>query len=120
MSLNLLLDEDSQAKHLVNLLRGVGHDVITVNDAGLGGLPDNVVFEYARQHKRVIITRNCDDFLELHQVNQIHAGILAVYQNSDVLKNMSYQSISKAIANLKLSGYNLENQFIILNQWNWS
>ncbi len=120
MSLKLLLDEDSQAKHLVNLLRGVGHDVITVNDAGLGGLPDNVVFEYARQHKGVIITRNCDDFLELHQVNKIHAGILAVYQNSAVLKNMSYQSISKVIANLELSGYNLENQFIILNQWNWS
>ena len=78
------------------------------------------MFEYARQHKRVIITRNCDDFLELHQVNQIHAGILAVYQNSDVLKNMSYQSISKAIANLELSGYNPENQFVILNQWNWS
>jgi len=33
---------------------------------------------------------------------------------------MSYQSIAKAIANLEMSEYNLENQFVILNQWNWS
>ena len=120
MSLKLLLDEDSQAKYLVNLLRGSGHDVITANDAGLGGLLDSVVLEYARQQKRVILTRNCDDFLELHQFNPFHEGILAVYQNSDTSKNMNYQAISNAIANLKLSGYNLENQFVILNQWNWN
>ncbi len=120
MSLKLLLDEDSQSKYLVNLLCGVGHDVFTVNEIGLGGLPDSAVFDYARQYKRVILTRNCDDFLELHQVNLIHEGILAVYQNSDTSKNMSYQSIAKAIANLEMSGYNLENQFVILNQWIWS
>lgn len=120
MSLKLLLDEDSQAKYLVNLLRGAGHDVVTVNETSLGGLQDIAVFDYARQHKRVILTRNCSDFLELHKVNLIHAGILAVYQDSDPSKNMSYQSIAKAIANLEMSGYNLENQFVILNQWNWS
>ena len=74
MSLKLLLDEDSQAKYLVNLLRGSGHDVITANDAGLGGLLDSVVLDYARQQKRVILTRNCDDFLELHQFNPFHEG----------------------------------------------
>ncbi len=120
MSLKLLLDEDSQAKYLVNLLRGVGHDVVTVNDAGLGGLPDSAVLDFARQRGRVTLTRNCDDFHELHQANPLHAGILAVYQNSDLAKNMSYQSISNAIANLESSGYVLENQFVILNQWNWS
>ena len=120
MILKLLLDEDSQAKYLVNLLRGVGHDVVTANERDLGGLPDSVVFDYARKHKRVILTRNCNDFLELHQVNPVHAGILAVYQNSDPSKNMNYQSISKAIANLEMSGYNLENQFVILNQWSWN
>jgi hypothetical protein len=55
----------------------------------------------------------------LHQVNQIHSGILAVYQNSDVAKNMSYQLIVKAIANLETAEYKLNNQFVILNQWNY-
>jgi hypothetical protein len=38
LSLKLLLDEDSQAKYLVNLLRGVGHDVFTVYETGLDRL----------------------------------------------------------------------------------
>ncbi len=33
---------------------------------------------------------------------------------------MSYQGIVKAIANLEIAGYELENQFVILNQWNWN
>ena len=120
MSLKLLLDEDSQAKYLVNLLRVAGHDVVTVNESSLGSFPDSDVLNYARQKRRVLLTRNCDDFLELHGLNPSHAGILAVYQSPDTAKNMSYQTIVKAIANLEMAGYELENQFVILNQWNWN
>lgn len=90
MSLQLLLDEDSQAKYLVNLLRTAGHNVVTINAAGLMGQPDSLVLEYARQQGRVLLTRNCDDFEEIHQINSVHSGILAVYQNPDSTKNMSY------------------------------
>jgi hypothetical protein len=34
-------------------------------------------------------------------------------------KNMSYQSIVRAIANIESAEYSLENQFLILNQWNY-
>lgn len=119
MSLKLLLDEDSQAKYLVNLLRLANHDVDTVNRSGLGSSPDVVVLNYARQQRRVLLTRNCGDFLELHQIKPVHTGILAVYQSPDQSKNMSYQAITRAIANLEGSGSVLENQFVILNQWNW-
>lgn len=115
----MLLDEDSQAKYLLNLLQTAGHDVVTVNAAGLMNRPDSTVLDYARQDNRVLLTRNCEDFQELHQLNPIHSGILAVYQDFDVSKNMSYQAIVKAVANLELANYSLENQFIILNQWNY-
>jgi predicted nuclease of predicted toxin-antitoxin system len=119
LSLRLLLDEDSQAKYLVNLLRAAGHNVTTVAAAGLGSRSDQIVLDYARQQGQVLLTRNCDDFQELHQTSPVHPGILAVYQNSDSSKNMSYQAIVKAIANLETASYVLENQFIILNQWNY-
>jgi len=120
LSLKLLLDEDSQATHLVNLLQLASHDVITVNESAMQGRSDDAVLDYARQTERVLLTRNCDDFLELHKLNPNHAGILAVYQGSDQSKNMSYQDISKAIANLESSGHLLEKQFVNLNQWNWN
>ncbi len=119
MSLRLLIDEDSQAKHLVNLLQSAGHDVITVNQAGLMSKPDSVVLDYAKQEERVLLTRNCDDFQTLHGANANHPGILAVYQHSDSSKSMSYLSIVKSIANLEASDYSLAHQFIPLNQWNY-
>jgi len=119
LSLRLLLDEDSQAKYLVNLLQKVGDNVLTVNEADLMGQADLRVLNYARQQRRVLLTRNCDDFQELHQANPVHPGILAVFQNPDIAKNMSYQAIVQAIANLEQAGYTLENQFIVLNQWNY-
>lgn len=115
----MLLDEDSQAKYLVNLLQAAGHDITTVNSAGLTNRPDSVVLDYARQDERILLTRNCNDFQELHQANPIHPGILAVYQDADSSKNMTYQAIVKAIANLEMAEYPLKNQFVILNRWSY-
>lgn len=48
LSLKLLLDEDSQAKNLVNLLRVANYDVVTINDSALGGCSDSAALDYAR------------------------------------------------------------------------
>ncbi|MCD8485671.1 MAG: DUF5615 family PIN-like protein [Desertifilum sp.] len=119
MSLRLLLDEDSQAKYLLNLLQSVGHDVLRVNEANLMSRSDAVVLDYARQQERVVLTRNCADYQELHQANPEHPGILAVFQNPDRARNMNYQAIVRAIANIEAAEFNIKNQFVILNQWNY-
>jgi predicted nuclease of predicted toxin-antitoxin system len=119
MTLRLLLDEDSQAKYLVNLLKSAGYDVLTGNEANMTKRPDRFVLNYAIVEQRVLLTRNCADFLELHQLNPVHPGILAVYQDAETKKNMSYQLIIQAIGNIKAAEFSLENQFVILNQWNY-
>jgi predicted nuclease of predicted toxin-antitoxin system len=116
LSLRLLIDEDSQAKPLVNLLRKAGHDLITANEAGLSGKIDALVLDYARDEMRVLLTRNCDDFKALHKANSTHPGILAIYQNKDSNKDMSRNNITSAIANIEASGISLTNQFISLKQ----
>ena len=117
MSLTLLLDEDSQAKYLINLLQAAGHDILTVNVLGIAGISDAKVLDYCRQLNRILLTRNCNDFHVLHQINSLHPGILAIYQDSEIGKNMSYQSIVKAINNIEIAEVDIKNQFIILNQW---
>lgn len=119
MSLRLLIDEDTQAKLLVILLRRAGHEILTVKEAGLEGQPDSIVFNYAIRENWVLITHNCDDFEELHQFNSNHPGILAIYRDDDPTKNISFKSIVKAIANLELTGIPLAGQFIPLNPWNY-
>ncbi|MGB3613824.1 MAG: DUF5615 family PIN-like protein [Elainellaceae cyanobacterium] len=96
-----------------------GHDVLTINEADLSGAPDSRVLKYASYHNRALLTRNCNDFYSLSEENSSHSGILAIYQYAEVVKNMSYQAIVKAIANLEASDLDLANQFIVLNQWNY-
>lgn len=119
MSLRLLMDEDSQDRRLVKLLQEAGHDVITANEAGLMSQPDSRVFRYACSTNRVLLTLNCRDFEALHEVNPNHSGILAVYQDVNPLKKMSFKAIVKAIANLEAASVPLASQFIPLNQWNY-
>ena len=68
---------------------------------------------------RVLLTRNCDDFQQLHQANPEHSGILVVYQDSEASKNMIYQAIGSVINNLETAEYELNNQFVVLNPWSY-
>jgi predicted nuclease of predicted toxin-antitoxin system len=119
LSLKLLIDEDSQDKLLVKFLLDAGYDLITANQAGLMGQSDSIVLNYAVNNNRVLLTLNCRDFKALHEANPTHPGILAVYRDFDLSKNMSFKAIVKAIANLEASGINFANQFISLNHWNY-
>lgn len=119
MSLRLLVDEDTQAHLLVEMLRAGGHDVLTVSEADLTAKLDQTVLNFARSQQRVLLTRNCDDFSRLHEANPNHSGILAVYQDADLKKAMNYAAIVRAIANLESTGLPLSGQFIVLNQYNW-
>ena len=113
------MDEDSQDKILVRLLRRAAHDVITVNEVGLTGQQDPVVLDYARQTQRLLFTFNCDDFQVLHEANPNHPGILVVYHNDEFSKDMGFKAIIRAIANLENANIPLANQFISLNQCNY-
>jgi len=119
LSLRLLIDEDTQAKFLVSLLKQAAHDVVTVNEVGLMGKIDPLVLDYARQENRIVLTQNCDDYEALHDLNPNHPGILAIYNGNNPSKNMSFKAIVRAIANLEAAKLNLSNQFIALNHWNY-
>ncbi|MBI3929651.1 MAG: DUF5615 family PIN-like protein [Armatimonadetes bacterium] len=119
MGLYLLIDEDTQARPLVRLLRAAGHDVLTVAEAGLSEQPDESVLGFARSHGKAVLTHNCGDFEVLHQRDCRHPGILAVYRGHDSSKNMSHHAIVRAISNLEASGVELADQFIPLNLWSY-
>lgn len=93
--------------------------MLTVDEAGLRSLEDAAVVARAITERRVLLTRNCGDFLALHQDNDGHPGILAVYQDGDPSKNMSYPEVAQAISNLTGAGGQVDKQFVALNAWRW-
>ena len=119
MSLRLLVDEDTQDARLVSALRQQGHDILTVNEAGLQGQTDNVVLASAFQERRIVLTMNCRDFLELHEATNAHTGIIGIYKDRDPRKNMTFAAIATALANLSASGWEFEGHFVVLNAWNY-
>jgi hypothetical protein len=68
-------------------LRRLGHDVLTVQEAGQGnrGTPDADVLAFAIGQGRAVLTYNRRHFIRLHSIVQPHAGIIVCTWDADVL-----------------------------------
>jgi len=72
--MNLYLDDDSAKAALVRLLRSVGHQVAIPADVGLAGVSDSRHLMHAVQLGSVLLTKNYDDFEDLHLLVQATGG----------------------------------------------
>jgi predicted nuclease of predicted toxin-antitoxin system len=115
--LRILVDEDSQARAQLNILRGDGHDVVAVGELGKNGAPDPEVFDLAQSLERVLLTHNTEDFHELHRERPGHRGIMAVHRDTDPRKNMNHRQIALAIRRLEASVAPIAGHFHVLNNW---
>ena len=92
--MRIYLDECADHDLLAYFLRQAGHTVQTPRDANKKGVDDPEHLEYATQHQYVLLTLNPQDFVNLHhqwrQQNRSHLGILLVYRENDVTRDMRY------------------------------
>lgn len=70
---------------VVEFLRALGHDVLTVQEAGKANqkIPDPDVLAFATSENRAVITENRKDFFRLHRIQPDHAGIIACTNDRD-------------------------------------
>ena len=63
---------------VVEELRRLGHDVLTIQDAGRAAraVPDDEVLAFAVREQRAVITLNRKHFVQLHRTRSDHAGII--------------------------------------------
>ncbi len=117
--MKIYLDDCAYSKRLKRQLEAAGHQVQTPFEAGIPGQPDDVHLQYAAQHKWVLLTYNADDFLNLHEQSAAHTGVLIVYRDTDMTKNMSYVDIARAIENLIVADTPIEGHIYVPNYWQW-
>jgi Domain of unknown function (DUF5615) len=79
----LYADEDFD-KGVVARLRLLGHDVLTVQEAGRCGGPDTQVLADATIDGRAVLTFNRRHFRKLHRRNAAHEGIIACRRDFDI------------------------------------
>lgn len=72
---------------VVQGLRKLGHDVLTIAETGQAGsgVPDAEVLAYASELNRAVLTLNRKDFIRLHIASSRHAGIIACTFDPDFL-----------------------------------
>jgi predicted nuclease of predicted toxin-antitoxin system len=100
----------------VQHLRALGHDVVTVLEAGNAnaGISDAEVLGFAASNERTVITLNRRDFVQLHMLyqktQQEHFGIIVCTQDGDVARQA--ENVHAAIT----TAGNLFNQLIRVNR----
>ncbi|MCB0062299.1 MAG: DUF5615 family PIN-like protein [Caldilineaceae bacterium] len=121
MSLKIYLDDCAYSYRLRQLLLEAGYQVQIPVEAepSLVGAKNAVHFAYAQRTQQLLLTYNPSDFEQLHWADKDHAGILAVYQDNDITRDMSYQDIVRAIQNLVSINIPLTGGFWVLNAYQW-
>jgi Domain of unknown function (DUF5615) len=119
--MNAYLDDDVAERRLIALLEKAAHSPRTPAQAALSGAADARHFIYACRNQFVLLSRNHDDFLDLHQVVEAtggsHSGIVIVRFDNDPRRDMTPRGIVAAIGRLEASGVPVAGRFLILNHW---
>jgi sugar phosphate isomerase/epimerase len=76
---------------VVEELRRLGHDVLTVQETGKAGqaVPDEAVLDYAIETGRTLLTINRKHFIRLHQERPHHAGLIVCTFDPDFIGQAS-------------------------------
>lgn len=72
---------------VVEELRRLGHDVLTIQEAGQAGqaISDETVLAFACSEQRMLLTLNRKHFIRLHQHHHKHCGIIVCSVDVDFI-----------------------------------
>jgi predicted nuclease of predicted toxin-antitoxin system len=119
--MNLYFDDNIADQKLRALLVKQAHTVVQPSDVGLRGASDARHLEYAARHRLVLMTKDNDDFEDLHLLVRTcggsHPGILLIRSDNDPTRDMKPKQITAALAKMANALTDCTNQLIVLNHW---
>ncbi|NJL90347.1 MAG: DUF5615 family PIN-like protein [Coleofasciculaceae cyanobacterium SM2_1_6] len=97
---------------VVELLRNLGHDILTVQEAGKAnqGISDEEVLAFAIRENRAVLTINRSDFIQLHNSQPNHLGIIVCTED------LNRQRLTMGIHEAILKAEILEKKLIRVNR----
>jgi predicted nuclease of predicted toxin-antitoxin system len=117
----VLADENMSSRRLAARLQAAGHDVVLATDVGLVTVSDARVMAWAAGEGRPVLTRDHEDFADLHDlvmaVRGHHPGILVVRFDNDPRHNLTERAIATALGNLESAGVLVADRIHVLNHW---
>ncbi|WP_442927766.1 DUF5615 family PIN-like protein [Microcoleus sp. A003_D6] len=95
-----LYGDEQFPREVVELLRQMGHNILTVQEAGKDNqkIPDEEVLAFAVSENRAVLTLNRRHFIRLHSLQSDHAGIIVCKADDDLARMAT--NINEAISSL--------------------
>jgi predicted nuclease of predicted toxin-antitoxin system len=119
--MRFLIDENMSNRRLAARLQAQGHDPVPAGDAGLLMVTDAKVFTWAIVRFLPILTRDYEDFADLHDLivssGGHHGGLLVVRFDNDPRHNLTDRGIAAALSKLESPNVPIADQIHILNHW---
>jgi predicted nuclease of predicted toxin-antitoxin system len=107
-----LYSEEDFTCLVVEVLRQLGHDVLTAQESGQGNLDvtDSSVLAFAFTRDRAVLTFNRRHFINPHRQVSSHRGILVCTRDNDV------QNLARRIHQAVFGCPSLDNQLLRINR----
>lgn len=119
--MKIYLDDNFADRTLAEKLRRAGHTVFRPADFGVSGASDARHLRQAIQENLVTLTKDRDDFQDLHQLvlacGGHHPGIIVVRYANDAKRDMRTKHIVVALGRYEQFGPPPADQYVVLNQW---
>jgi hypothetical protein len=119
--MRLLLDENMSDPSFAARLRARRHDPVLAHDAGLLSASDPRVLIWAIGHALPVLTRNTDDFEDLHELIMAagghHPGLILIYFDADPRQRLSDGAIASALSKVESSSVPITDGLHVLNHW---
>ncbi|MFL5242477.1 MAG: DUF5615 family PIN-like protein [Gemmataceae bacterium] len=119
--MKIYLDDNITDGRLVTQLQKAGHGVVSPLDVGTSGMTDPNHLIFAIKQRLVLLTKNYDDFEDLHNLviaaGGGHFGVFTVRADNNPTRDMKIKTITSAIGRVERSGIEVTNQLVVLNHW---
>ena len=119
--MRFLIDENLSSPRLGARLRAAGHEPILASDVGLMSVSDAQVLLWAVTQAVPVLTRDHDDFEDLHDLLMAagghHSGFVVVRFDNDPRHNLTDRGTANAIGKLEMSGSPIPDFIHVLDQW---
>lgn len=119
--MKVYLDDNITDRRVVAEVRRAGHTVVLPLEVGRDGAPDAQHFAEAIRQTAARLTRNYQDFIDLHDLIQaaggLHPGLLLISLENDPRRDLTPRGIAVALSRLEAAAVPLAGQVYVLNHW---
>lgn len=115
--MKLLIDECPHTS-LVSIAHSAGHTADHVSHRGLGGLKDWQLMRVIREQEYTFVTNNRSDFLDLHDKEPLHAGVVVIIPNvvpseqrelfAAALKHIDTRDLTNTVVEVRFDGDDIQ------------